>query len=714
MSRRLPGLSGQPKLSGSNQPESRMAKSRRPAPEAPFNSIYRHGFVRVAVATPRVEVASPTYNLAQTLVLARQAAAKRAVLAVFPELGLSAYSNEDLFQQDALLDASLAALAGLVDASRALPLVLVAGLPLRAEDRLFNCGVVVHRGRILGAVPKTYLPNYREFYEKRQFAPAAQALSTSVRLLGQDVPFGSGLLFAATNVPGFVLHLELCEDLWVPLPPSTLATLAGATVVANLSASDITVGKADYRRLLCASQSAKCVAAYLYSAAGPGESTTDLAWDGHALVYENGERLAESQRFPLQPGIVTADIDLDHLRQERTRLTSFGDCAQAHAAALRDFRRVEFELPLPRGRVPLERRVERFPYVPADHTRLDERCAEVYDIQVEGLMKRLTATGLRKVVIGISGGLDSTQAALVAVRAFDRLGLPRKNILGYTLPGFGTSRHTFASAHGLMKALAIGAAEIDIRPSAELMLKHIGHPYSRGKPVYDVTFENVQAGERTSHLFRLANHHGGLVLGTGDLSELALGFTTYGVGDHMSHYNVNASVPKTLIQHLIRWLVSTGQFDAPTRTVLARIVDTRISPELVPGSGEEPEHSSEAVVSPYELQDFNLYYLSRFGYRPSKVAFLAHAAWGDRDAGVWPDTVPQPERREYDLATIRRWLEVFLTRFFQASQFKRSAMPNGPKVGSGGSLSTRSDWRAPSDSPATVWLDELRANVPAK
>jgi NAD+ synthase (glutamine-hydrolysing) len=691
-----------------------MAKSRRPPPEATFDSIYRHGFVRVAVATPRVEVASPAYNLEQTLVLARRAAAKRAVLAVFPELGLSAYSNEDLFQQDALLDASLAALAGLVDASRALPLALVAGLPLRAEGRLFNCGVVVHRGRVLGAVPKSYLPNYREFYEKRQFASAAQAMSTSIRLLGQDVPFGSRLLFEPTNIPGFVLHLELCEDLWVPLPPSTLATLAGATIVANLSASDITVGKADYRRLLCASQSAKCVAAYLYSAAGPGESTTDLAWDGHALVYENGERLAESQRFPLQPGIVTADIDLDHLRQERTRLTSFGDCAEAHAAALRDFRRVEFELTLPRGRVPLERRVERFPYVPADHAKLDERCAEVYDIQVEGLMKRLTATGLKQVVIGISGGLDSTQAALVAVRAFDRLGLPRGNILGYTLPGFGTSRHTFASAHGLMKALGIGAAEIDIRPSAELMLKHIGHPYSRGKPVYDVTFENVQAGERTSHLFRLANHHGGLVLGTGDLSELALGFTTYGVGDHMSHYNVNASVPKTLIQHLIRWLVSTQQFDAPTRQVLARIVGTRISPELVPGSGEEPEHSSEAVVGPYELQDFNLYYLSRFGYRPSKVAFLAHAAWGDRDSGVWPDTVPPPERREYDLATIRRWLEVFLARFFQGSQFKRSAMPNGPKVGSGGSLSPRGDWRAPSDSPATVWLEELRDNVPGK
>jgi NAD+ synthase (glutamine-hydrolysing) len=690
-----------------------MAKSRPPPSAPPFDSIYRHGFVRVAVATPRVEVASPAFNVASTIELAREAARRRAVLAVFPELGLSAYSNEDLFQQDALLDASLDALAELVEASRSLPVVLVAGLPVSADGRLFNCAVVLQRGRILGAVPKSYLPSYREFYEKRQFAPAAQALSPTVRLLGADVPFGPRLLFAAANAPGFVMHVEICEDLWVPLPPSTLASLAGATVLVNLSASDITVGKADYRRLLSASHSARCVAACLFSAAGPGESTTDLAWDGHALVYENGERLAESKRFPIEPGLVTADVDLDHLRQERMRLTSFGDCAQEHAAELAGFRRVEFELELPRGRVPLERRVERFPYVPSDHARLDERCAEVYDIQVQGLAKRLEATGIRKVVIGISGGLDSTQAALVAVRAFDRLGLPRKNVLGYTLPGFGTSRHTFDSAHALMKALGIGSAEIDIRPSAELMLKNIGHPYGRGKPLYDVTFENVQAGERTSHLFRLANHHGALVLGTGDLSELALGFTTYGVGDHMSHYNVNASVPKTLIQHLVRWLVTTRQFDAPTLRVLERIVDTRISPELVPGSGEEPEHSSEAVVGPYELQDFNLYYLSRFGYRPSKVAFLAHAAWGDRDAGVWPDTVPAASRREYDLATIRHWLEVFVARFFQGSQFKRSAMPNGPKVGSGGSLSPRGDWRAPSDSPATVWLEELRANVPA-
>ena len=690
-----------------------MAKSRRAA-QPPFESIYRHGFARVAVATPGVEVASPALNVAHTLDLARRAAREHAVLAVFPELGLSAYSNEDLFQQDALLDASLDALRELTEASRDLPLALAVGLPLRADDRLFNCAVLVHRGRLLGAVPKSYLPNYREFYERRQFAPACQAISTSLRLLDQDVPFGSRLLFAARDLPGFVVHLEVCEDLWVPLPPSTLAALAGATVLANLSASDVTVGKADYRRLLGASHSAKCIAGCLYSAAGPGESTTDLAWDGHALIYENGERLAESVRFPKAPGLVTADLDLDRLRQERTRMTSFGDNAQAHAAELRQFRRIEFDVGVPTGRIPLQRRVERFPYVPSDPARLDERCAEVYDIQVEGLMKRLQATGLKKVVIGISGGLDSTQAALVAVRAFDRLGLPRKNILGYTLPGFGTSQHTFDSAHELMKALGISAEEIDIRAAAQLMLERIKHPAAKGKRAYDVTYENVQAGERTSHLFRLANLHGGIVLGTGDLSELALGFTTYGVGDHMSHYNVNASVPKTLIQHLIRWLVHTAQFDDRTTAVLDRIVGTRISPELVPGSGEEPAQHSESVVGPYELQDFNLYYLSRFGYRPSKVAFLAHAAWGDRETGTWPDTVPESERREYDLATIRHWLEVFVKRFFEGSQFKRSAMPNGPKVGSGGSLSPRSDWRAPSDSPATVWLEELRANVPAR
>ena len=691
-------------------------EARRPRPTHPFElnfqSIYRHGFVRVAVATPQVEVADPEANVAETIRLARQAAAQQVTFAVFPELGLSAYSNEDLFHQDALLDASLGALKALLAASVEIPVTCAVGLPLRLDGRLFNCGVVLRQGELLGVVPKTYLPNYREFYEKRHFASGLQAVSTSITLHGQTVPFGSKLLFEATNVPGFVLSLEVCEDVWVPLPPSTVAALAGATVIANLSASDVTVGKADYRRLLCASQSAKCVAAYLYSAAGPGESTTDLAWDGHALIYENGERLAESTRFPRFGDLITADIDIDHLRQERTRWTSFGDCVQAHRSLLEGFRRIEIDLDLPLDKVPLRRKLERFPYVPSDPARRDERCREVYDIQVQALGKRLTATGIKRVVLGISGGLDSTQAAVVAVRAFDRLGLPRSNILGYTMPGFGTSRQTFDNAHALMQALGISAAEIDIRPSAELMLQHIGHPYAAGEPVHDITFENVQAGERTSHLFRLANRNDALVLGTGDLSELALGFTTYGVGDHMSHYNVNASVPKSLIRHLIRWVIKTRQFDDATLAVLDRIVATPISPELIPGSGDKPGQSSEAVVGPYELQDFHLYYVSRFGYRPSKVAFLAHAAWGDASEGAWPDTVPEEERRSYDLATICEWLEVFLRRFFQGSQFKRSAMPNGPKVGSGGSLSPRSDWRAPSDSPATVWLEELRAGVP--
>jgi NAD+ synthase (glutamine-hydrolysing) len=680
--------------------------------ELPFNSIYKQGFVRVAVATPQLEVASPAANVAETLAIARQIAMTQAVLAVFPELGLSAYSNDDLFQQDALLDASVEALGQLVDASLDMALTFAVGLPLQVDQRLFNCAVLVRRGRILGAVPKSYLPNYREFYEKRQFASAAQALSTSIQLLGQSVPFGPQLLFEATNVPGFVLAVELCEDLWAPLPPSTLAALAGATVIANLSASDVTVGKADYRRLLCAAQSAKCVTGYLYSAAGPGESTTDLAWDGHGLIYENGERLAETQRFQQQGGYVVADIDLDHLRQERLRWTTFGDCVQAQREQVAGFRRIGFELDVPSGPTLLRRRIERFPYVPASATRRDERCAEVYDIQVAGLSKRLTATGLKRVVLGISGGLDSTQAALVAVRAFDRLGLSRKDILGYTMPGFGTSRQTLENAHALMQALGISAAEIDIRPSAQLMLQHIGHPAGRGEPVYDVTYENVQAGERASHLFRLANLHGGLVLGTGDLSELALGFTTYGVGDHMSHYNVNASVPKTLIRHLVRWVAGQRKFNESTVALLHRIADTPISPELIPGSGDKPEQSSEAVVGPYELQDFHLYYISRFGYRPSKVAYLAQAAWEDPRSGEWPDTVPLAERRGYDLATICHWLEVFLRRFFESSQFKRSAMPNGPKVGSGGSLSPRGDWRAPSDSKATAWIDELHANVP--
>lgn len=678
----------------------------------PFCSIYAHGFVRAAVCTPQPAIASPAENLQRTLDLARQAETQQAAIAVFPELGLSAYSNEDLFLQDALLAAVESAVAELVEASRALGPVIIAGAPLRHEAKLFNCALVVHRGRILGIVPKTYLPNYREFYERRQFAPGDAALTRSIRINGEDIPFGRDLLFAAINHDGLAIHVEICEDLWVPIPPSTDAALAGATVLVNLSASNATIGKADYRRLLCASQSGRCIAAYLYSAAGPGESTTDLAWDGHALIYENAELLAEGERFSERAGLLLADLDLDRLRQDRLRTTSFNDCATAHRERLSALRRIPFRLDPPRGDVPTIRRVGRFPFVPADPARRDERCREAYAIQVQGLAQRLRATGIGRAVIGVSGGLDSAQALLVTAKAFDALGLPRRDILGFSLPGFATSRRTQDNAQRLMAALGVTGAEIDIRASALQMLKDIDHPFARGEPVHDIAFENVQAGERTSHLFRLANLRGALVIGTSDLSELALGYTTYGVGDHMSHYAVNVSVPKTLIRHLVLWSAETGAFGDAARDALRSILDTPISPELVPGNGDIPAQLAEETVGPYELQDFNLYYLSRYGYQPSKVAFLAECAWGKIDGGIWPDWMPAGERREYDLATILRWLELFLVRFFQSSQFKRSAMPNGPKIGSGGSLSPRGDWRAPSDAGAGTWVDELRRNGP--
>jgi NAD+ synthase (glutamine-hydrolysing) len=540
-------------------------------------------------------------------------------------------------------------------------------------------------------------------------------LSRQVEFLGETVPFGNDLLLNATNVPNFAIHTEICEDVWTPIPPSTYAALAGATVLANLSASNITVGKADYRRSLCAGQSGKCIAAYLYSAAGPGESTTDLAWDGHALIYENGAMLAESERFAANEQVIAADVDLERLVQDRMRLSSFHDVVGDHREKLRELRKVDFEFQVPTGEVPLLEAVYRFPFVPSDPARLDERCYEVYNIQVHGLMKRLKSTGIEKIIIGVSGGLDSTQALIVAARTMDRLELPRTNVLAYTMPGFATSQTTNRNAHHLMAALGVSAQEIDIRPSCLQMLRDIGHPFANGEPVYDVTFENVQAGERTSHLFRLANFHNGLVLGTGDLSELALGWATYGVGDQMSHYNVNGSVPKTLIQYLIRWVAETRQFGEEASEILTSVLETEISPELVPeavGEDEKPAQRTEEKIGPYELQDFNLYYITRFGFRPSKVAFLSYSAWHDRTRGVWPGLLPDGKRNAYDLATIKRWLGTFVFRFFQISQFKRSALPNGPKVGSGGSLSPRGDWRAPSDSEATVWVEELRRNVP--
>ncbi len=675
-----------------------------------FRSLYRHGLARVAACTQPVALADPLANAEATLALARQLSDQGVALAVFPELGLSGYAIDDLRLQDALLDAVELALARIMEQGGDLLPVLVVGAPLRHRGALFNCALVLHRGRILGVVPKSYLPNYREFYEARQFAPGVGRVAEAIAVAGTRAPFGTDLLFEADDVPGLVLGVEICEDLWVPLPPSTRAALAGATVIANLSASNITIGKAETRRLLCRSQSARSLCAYLYAAAGEGESTNDVAWDGQAGIYEAGAPLAETARFPSGAQAAVADLDLDLLRQERARMNTFD--ANRAASEGPPYRRIGFTLSPPDRDLGLRRPLERFPFVPADPARLSQDCYEAYNIQVTALMQRMRAIGVRRLVIGVSGGLDSTQALIVAAHAVDRLGLGRDAVLAYTMPGFGTGAETRRNALALMAALGVTASEFDIRPTATLMLREMGHPFGRGEPVHDVTFENVQAGLRTDYLFRLANQHGGIVVGTGDLSELGLGWCTYGVGDHMSHYNVNSGMPKTLIQHLIRWVIASAQFEPPVLRTLGAILDTEISPELVPaGEGSAPQ-STEAAIGPYALQDFTLFHLLRYGFRPSKVAFLALMAWEDAGRGSWPPGFPEASRVAYDLPAIRHWMEVFLQRFFGFAQFKRSAVPNGPKLSAGGALSPRGDWRAPSDAGARAWLDELRRNVP--
>ncbi|KLK90175.1 NAD synthetase [Microvirga vignae] len=676
-----------------------------------FFSPYSHDFVRIAACVPRIEVANPRFNVERTLELLHQGDRERIALMVFPELGLSAYSIDDLLHQDALLEAVEEGIARLVAESADLFPAFAVGAPLRWENRLYNAGIVIQAGRILGVVPKIYLPNYREFYERRHFASGAQVGRQEITVAGERVPFGVDLLFRSIGRCAFTFHVEVCEDMWVPQPPSTVAALAGAEVLLNLSASNITIGKAEDRQLLCGSQSMRCIAAYAFSAAGPGESTTDLAWDGQGGIFEDGLRLAETERFPAGSTMAVADVDLGRLRAERMRRVTFGDCGRNLNVTPNDFRTLQFSMDAPEEALSLRRPVERFPYVPSDPSKLSENCYEAYNIQVQGLAKRLQATRTEKIVIGVSGGLDSTQALLVCCRAMDKLGLARTNILAYTLPGFATSEGTKGNAWALMKALKVSASEIDIRPAARQMLQDLDHPFAEGQPVYDVTFENVQAGLRTDYLFRLANHHRGIVVGTGDLSELGLGWCTYGVGDQMSHYNVNASVSKTLIQHLIRFVAASGDVDQATADILHAILATEISPELVPQDASGQIQSTEAIIGPYALQDFNLYYLTRYGFRPSKIAYLSWHAWKDAASGTWPPNIPASAHRSYELSEIKRWLRVFLSRFF-TSQFKRTAMPNGPKISSGGSLSPRGDWRAPSDAGPQVWLEELENNVP--
>ncbi|YAL83085.1 NAD(+) synthase [Dermacoccaceae bacterium W4C1] len=669
-----------------------------------FYSAYAQGFARVAACTVPTVLADPAANARAILTQAQACHEQAVAVAVFPELCLSGYAIEDLLLQESLLQAVEAGLQTLAAGSADLMPVLLVGAPLRKGNRIYNCAVAIHRGTILGVVPKSALPNYREFYERRHFAPGDDQRGQQIRLGGELVPFGPDLLFSASDVPGLVVHAEICEDVWVPIPPSTEAALAGARVLANLSASPVTVGRAQDRALLCQSASARCLAAYVYTAAGAGESTTDLSWDGMAMVYENGALLGQAQRFADDPEPVVVDVDLLTLTQERLRQGSFDDNRRTHAERQQAFRTVEFELAPPTGDIGLLRKVDRFPFVPDDDARLAQDCYEAYNIQVHGLKQRLRAIGDPKAVIGVSGGLDSTHALIVAARAMDELGRPRSDILAYTMPGFATSDETKSNAEKLGELLGVTFAELDIRPAAKQMLADMGHPFAEGEPVYDVTFENVQAGLRYDYLFRLANARGGIVVGTGDMSELALGWCTYGVGDQMSHYNVNAGIPKTLIQHVIRWVIAEGFFDDDVDAVLAEIVTQEISPELVPADGGKPQ-STEDKIGPYALQDFSLFHLHRRGAMPTRIAFLAWHAWRDAAAGDWPAGYPEDAQIAYSLADIRHWLEVFLRRFF-ANQFKRSALPNGPKVVAGGSMSPRGDWRMPSDVAATTWLTD--------
>lgn len=678
----------------------------------PFASIYRHGFARVAACTMPIAIADPATNSRTVLETARACHDDAVAIAVFPELCLTGYAIDDLVMQDAVLDAVEAAIGELVAASVDLMTMIVVGAPLRHGNRLYNCAAVIHRGELLGVVPKSYLPTYRELYERRWYAPGDDRAGLDIRVGEFEAPFGPDLLFTALDVAGLTVHVEVCEDLWVPVPPSSRAALAGATVLLNPSGSPITIARAEDRTALVSSQSLRCLAAYVYAAAGQGESSNDLSWDGQTMIFEGGNLLAETDRFPDGPRRSVADIDLDRLRQDRLRQGTFDDNRRTLEPAMRT---VHFRLDPPARDVGLRRQLDRFPFVPSDAARLELDCYEAFNIQVAGLVQRLQAIGNPRPVIGVSGGLDSTHALLVVARAMDRLGRPRSDILAYTMPGFATSEHTRSNAIALAGAIGASIETIDIRPAATEILRGIGHPVAAGGTDYDVTFENVQAGIRTDFLFRLANRHGGIVIGTSDLSELALGWATYGVGDQMSHYAVNPGVPKTLVQHLIRWVIASDEASGSTAlspeavAVLQSVLDTEISPELVPAGEDGKIQSTQDRIGPYALHDFTLYHVLRFGMRPSKIAFLASHAWGDADAGTWPPGFPTDERYAYDRDTVVRWLRVFLQRFFGFAQFKRTAIPNGPKVSPAGSLSPRGDWRAPSDGNPAVWLAELDA-----
>jgi NAD+ synthase (glutamine-hydrolysing) len=658
-----------------------------------------HGFLRVAAASPVLRVADCAFNADRIVGLMARAEAERVAVLVFPELSITGYTCADLFQQVALQRGALDALARVVkESASAFRGLAVVGVPLAVDDQLFNCAALVHRGRVLALVPKSFIPNYKEFYEGRWFAAAAMARSADVLMAASRVPFGSNFLFDATDVEGLIVGVEICEDLWVPVPPSSYQALRGATVLLNLSASNEVIGKANYRRQLVVNQSGRCIAAYIYSSCGVWESTTDVVFGGHCLVAENGTLLAESRRFQRDETLLVADVDLDRLRIDRVRTNSFGD-AGLYVGMPHEFTRLE--LTLDRGEPParLARGVEAHPFVPREGERLRERCEEIFQTQVAGLARRLEHVGKPPVAIGVSGGLDSTLALLVACKTADALAVPRDHVRGFTMPGFGTTARTRTNALALMRHLGVTAREVDIRRLCLDEMRVLGHrpfgidlggldvdglteAFRRLPPekCNDLVFENVQARMRTSVLM-----NAGFVVGTGDVSELALGWCTYN-GDHMSMYNPNVSIPKTLVKFLVDW-AARNEFDGEARRTLLDIVATEISPELLPAGGDGLAQSTEAAVGPYELHDFFLYHFLRFGMTPEKLLFLAGHAHFHRD---------------YSAAETRRWLQVFVRRFF-ANQFKRSCLPDGPKVGSV-SLSPRGDWRMPSDAAAALWL----------